>query len=145
MTTTKDVLDNHLRRFHEGNIEGILDDYTADAILFTPAGTLTGRNEIKTLFQRMLEEFAKPGASDTVHTASFEGDYAYLVWSAETHVFCAGRKNRSAILRCEDIPKTLIWSFPRARASRDLLSFYAVVHAWIIQTDPLPSFGSCPG
>lgn len=32
----------------------------------------------------MLEEFAKPGAADTVHTASFEGNYAYLVWSAET-------------------------------------------------------------
>jgi ketosteroid isomerase-like protein len=84
MTSTKDVIDNHIQRFHEGNIEGILDGYTTDAILFTPAGPLKGRNEIKTLFQRMLAEFAKPGASDTVHTATFEGDYAYLIWSAET-------------------------------------------------------------
>jgi hypothetical protein len=36
------------------------------------------------LFQALLVEFAKPGSSDTVHTAIFEGDYAYLVWSAET-------------------------------------------------------------
>jgi hypothetical protein len=36
------------------------------------------------LFQALLVEFAKPGSSDTVHTAIFEGDYAYLVWNAET-------------------------------------------------------------
>jgi hypothetical protein len=36
------------------------------------------------LFQALLVEFAKPGSSDTVHTAIFEGGYAYLVWSAET-------------------------------------------------------------
>jgi hypothetical protein len=36
------------------------------------------------LFQALLVEFAKPGSSDTVHTTIFEGDYAYLVWSAET-------------------------------------------------------------
>jgi ketosteroid isomerase-like protein len=84
MTSTKDVIDNHLRRFHEGDIEGILDDYSVDAVLFTPAGLLKGRGEIKTLFQALLAEFGKPGASDTLHTTTFEGDYAYLVWSAET-------------------------------------------------------------
>jgi hypothetical protein len=36
------------------------------------------------LFQNLLTEFGKPGASDTVHTAIFEGDYAYLIWSGET-------------------------------------------------------------
>jgi ketosteroid isomerase-like protein len=82
--TTKDVIDNHIRRFREGDIERILDDYSADAVLFTPAGLLKGRSEIKTLFQAMLTDFGKPGSSDTVQTAIFEDDYAYLVWSAET-------------------------------------------------------------
>jgi hypothetical protein len=36
------------------------------------------------LFQNLLTAFGKPGASDTVHTAFFEGDYAYLIWSGET-------------------------------------------------------------
>src|ERR1700754_4006283 len=84
MVSTKDVIDNHIRCFREGNIDGILDDYTTDAILFTPAGMLKGRNEIKELFKTLLVEFGKPGASDKVHTATFEGDYAYLIWSAET-------------------------------------------------------------
>jgi SnoaL-like domain len=84
MTSTKDVIDNHVRRFRDGDIEGILADYSTDAIFFTPAGALKGRSEIKTLFQTLLAEFGKPGASENVHTAIFEGDYAYLVWSGET-------------------------------------------------------------
>ena len=82
--TTKDVIDNHIRCFHEGNIEGVLDDYLTDAILFTPAGPLKGRSEIRKLFQTLLAEFGKPGASDKVQMATFEGDYGYLIWSAET-------------------------------------------------------------
>lgn len=84
MTSTKDVIDNHVRRFREGDIDGILADYSTDAILLTPRGTLRGRSEIKTLFKTLLAEFGKPGASETVHTAIFEGDYAYLIWSGET-------------------------------------------------------------
>lgn len=38
------------------------------------------------MFQPLLAEFAKPGSSDAVHTAIFGGDYAYLVWTAETLV-----------------------------------------------------------
>jgi ketosteroid isomerase-like protein len=84
MISTKDVIDNHIRRFREGDIDGIVDDYSTDAVLFTPAGPLKGRSEIKTLFQTLLAEFGKPGASEKVHTAIFEGDYAYLIWSGET-------------------------------------------------------------
>ena len=84
MTSTKDVVDNHVRRFREGDIDGILADYSTDAILLTPGGPLRGRSEIKTLFKTLLAEFGKPGASETVHTAIFEGDYAYLIWSGET-------------------------------------------------------------
>jgi hypothetical protein len=55
-----------------------------DAILFTPTGSLKGKNKIQKLFQNLLTEFGQPDASDTVHTAIFEGDYAYLIWSGET-------------------------------------------------------------
>jgi hypothetical protein len=32
----------------------------------------------------MLLEFAKPGCSFTMHQRFVEGDYAYILWSAET-------------------------------------------------------------
>jgi SnoaL-like domain len=89
MTSTKEVIERHLRSFHDGDIERILEDYSPDAILFTPERLLKGRHDIRTLFQTLLADFAKPGGSDTLRTAMFEGDYAYIVWSAETadHVY----------------------------------------------------------
>ena len=41
MNSTKDVIENHIRR--EGNIKGVLDDFSPDAILLTPTGVLKGR------------------------------------------------------------------------------------------------------
>jgi hypothetical protein len=84
MNSSKDVIENHIRRFREGNLDGILHDFSLDAILFTPAGPLSGKGKIRALFENLLAEFGKSGASDTVHTAIFEGDYAYLIWSGET-------------------------------------------------------------
>ena len=84
MKTTKDVIENHIRSFREGHIDAVLSDYAPEAVLLTPSGVLKGRNEIKTLFQNLLEEFRKPGASETVRTAIFDGEYAYLIWSGET-------------------------------------------------------------
>src|SRR5580700_9935097 len=77
MRSTKDVIENHIGRFRGGDLEGILDDYSHEAMLFTPAGLLRGRSEIEALFKNLLAEFGKPGASDMVHTEVFEGEYAY--------------------------------------------------------------------
>src|SRR3981081_3381667 len=65
MISTKDVIDNHIRRFREGDIDGIVDDYSTDAVLFTPAGPLKGRSEIKTLFQTLLAEFGRSRSSSS--------------------------------------------------------------------------------
>ncbi len=84
MTSTKDVLDHHLKCFGEGNLEGILTDYSSDAVLFMPAGPLKGPDAIKPVFEAMFSEFAKPGASFAMHQQCVEGDYAYILWTAET-------------------------------------------------------------
>jgi ketosteroid isomerase-like protein len=84
MASTKDVLDQHLKCFGEGNLEGILADYSSDAVLFTPTGPLKGPDAIKPAFQTMFSEFAKPGASFVMHQQYVEGDYAYILWNAET-------------------------------------------------------------
>jgi len=83
MTSTKDILDHHLKCFGEGNLEDTLD-YSSEAVLFTPAGPLKGRDAISPLFQALFSEFAKPGASFVMHLQCVEGDYAYLLWNAET-------------------------------------------------------------
>jgi len=84
MRSTQDVVANHLKSFASRNLEGILSDYTSSSVLFTPQGVLKGPGEIKPLFQRMLAEFAKPGASFDMKQMSVDGEHAYIVWSAET-------------------------------------------------------------
>lgn len=84
MASTKDVLDHHLKCFAEGNLEGILSDYAPEAVLFTPDGPLIGADAIRPLFQGMFAEFGKPGAAFSMKQLSVEGDFAYILWTAET-------------------------------------------------------------
>jgi hypothetical protein len=84
MVSTSDVLDRHLMSFTKYDLEGMLADYSPDAVLFTPAGPLIGPEAIKPLFQDLVAEFAKPGSSLTMQQRCVEGDCAYIVWTAET-------------------------------------------------------------
>ena len=84
MASTKDVLDHHLKCFGEGDLKGILSDYAPSAVLFTQDGPLRGAAAIRPLFQAMIAEFGKPGAVFSMKQQSVEGDYAYILWTAET-------------------------------------------------------------
>ena len=84
MTATKDVIDHHLQAFGQGDLKGVLSDYAPDAIFFTPQGPLRGPDAIRPLFETLIAEFGKPGATFTMKQKFFQGDYAYIVWSGET-------------------------------------------------------------
>jgi ketosteroid isomerase-like protein len=84
MALTKDVVDNHLKCFGEGDLKGILSDYAPGAVLFTSDGPLKGADAMRPLFQAMIAEFGKPGAAFSLKQQSVEGDYAYILWTAET-------------------------------------------------------------
>jgi ketosteroid isomerase-like protein len=84
MASTKDVLAHHLKCFGEGDLKGILSDYAPGAVLFTQDGPLRGADAIRPLFQAVIAEFEKPGAAFSMKQQSVEGDYAYIMWTAET-------------------------------------------------------------
>lgn len=84
MASTKDVLDHHLKCFGECNLEGILLDYSEDAVLFMPTGSFKGTDAIKSVLKAVLSEFGKPGATFRMHQHLIDGEYAYIFWSAET-------------------------------------------------------------
>jgi ketosteroid isomerase-like protein len=84
MVSTNDLLDHHLRSFFESDLNGILSDYAAGAVLFTPGGPIKGIDAIKAFFQTLLVEFGKPGTTFSLKHRSVEGDYAYILWTAET-------------------------------------------------------------
>jgi ketosteroid isomerase-like protein len=84
MASTKDVVDNHVKCFGKGDLMGILSDYAPGAVLFTSDGPLRGSDAMRPLFQAMIAEFGKPGAVFSMKQQSVEGDYAYILWTAET-------------------------------------------------------------
>jgi len=84
MGSTKEVVDNHLKSFGERDLQGVLSDYGPGAVLFTPEGPLRGIGAIRPFFQAMLAEFGKPGAAFSLKHQSVEGDYGYILWTAET-------------------------------------------------------------
>jgi ketosteroid isomerase-like protein len=84
MASTKDVLEHHLHCFGRGDVDGILSDYAPGAVVFTPDGPLKGVDELRPFFQAMVAEFAKPGAAFSMKEPSVDGDFAYVLWTAET-------------------------------------------------------------
>ena len=84
MASTKDVVGRHLEFFGKGDLKGILSDYAPNAVLLTPDGPLRGADAIRPLFEAIVAEFGKPGATFSMKQQSVEGDCAYILWTAET-------------------------------------------------------------
>jgi ketosteroid isomerase-like protein len=84
MASTKDVLEHHLKAFDQGDLNGVLSDYAPDAVVFTRDRMFKGVDAIRPLFQTLFAEFAKPGATFTMKQQLVDGDYAYILWTAET-------------------------------------------------------------
>jgi ketosteroid isomerase-like protein len=84
MRSTAEVLAHHFDCFANRDLDGIAADYAANALFFTADGVLHGPEAIRGVFENLLREFAKPGASITSKKRLIEGEYAYSVFSAET-------------------------------------------------------------
>ena len=84
MATTKEILQHHLEAFDQGDVNGVLSDYAPDVVLFTKDKTLKGIDALRPLFERLIAEFSKPGATFNMQRQVVEGDYAYILWTAET-------------------------------------------------------------
>jgi ketosteroid isomerase-like protein len=84
MASTKDVLDHHLKAFDQGDLNGIMSDYAPDAVFFTKDGVIQGVDAIRPLFEALIGEFGKPGATFNMTQQLVQGDYAYILWTATT-------------------------------------------------------------
>jgi ketosteroid isomerase-like protein len=84
MSSTEQLLDRHLDCFGKGDLDGIVADYSPAAVMFTPQGPLKGSTAIRSLFQAIFMEFGQPGTTFSLQLRSIDGDYAYILWRAET-------------------------------------------------------------
>lgn len=83
-TSTQAVVNHHLERFFARDMQGVVADYAPDVVMIVPTGVLRGVHEIRPLFQGLIAEFAKPGATFDLQQQVIEGDVAYIRWVAET-------------------------------------------------------------
>lgn len=82
--TTEEVLQRHVSCFFAGDLEGIVSDYSADAVVFTSAGPLKGHDAIREFYRALIAEFGQPGTTFAMQQQAIDGEYAYALWSAET-------------------------------------------------------------
>jgi len=84
MKSTNEVIDHHLKAIEQGDVDAVLSDYAPDAVLFRSDGAFKGVDAIRPVFEKFVAEFQKPGTTINTKQRLVEGDYAYMVWAAET-------------------------------------------------------------
>jgi len=84
MASTKDVLDHHTKALRDGDLDAVLADYASEAVFFTKDGAFRGPDAIRPVFATIISEFSKPGTRVNGTQELIDGDYAYILWTAET-------------------------------------------------------------
>ena len=84
--STENTLSHHLQSFAEG-VDAIMQDYTADSVLFTPDGPIRGLEPIRTFF----DDFLRTSPPEllramTLVRQDIHADVAYIIWKAEPFI-----------------------------------------------------------
>ena len=79
--TPQEVFQHHAEVLIGGDIDGIVSDYSDDAVFITPNGTLRGKDGVREGFEQLLADL--PSAEWAVPTQIFEGDVLFIEWSAD--------------------------------------------------------------
>lgn len=83
MRTTREVIDDHLRRAREGDIDGDLAaNYSKDVVMLVDAEVHHGRAGARLLADRLAEEM--PAPSFEYRHVTVAGDVALLVWTGRS-------------------------------------------------------------
>jgi hypothetical protein len=80
--TPQEVFQHHGEVLMAEDLDGIVSDYTEDALFITPEGVLRGRDGVREGFVKLLGDV--PGATWDLPTQIFEDDILLLEWKAES-------------------------------------------------------------
>jgi len=78
--TPQEVFQHHAEVLIAGDLEGIVADYSDDAVFITPEGVLRGKDGVRQGFTKLLSDL--PSAEWQVPTTIFEGDVLFIEWNA---------------------------------------------------------------
>lgn len=109
--TPQEVFAHHVEALGAEDLDGIVADYTDDALFITPDGALHGKDGVRQGFTKLIGDV--PGASWQLPTRLFVDDILLLEWTADaatnrvedgidTFVF------RDGLIRVQTVRYTLI-------------------------------------
>jgi len=78
--TPQEIFEHHAGVLVAGDIDGIVADYTDDAVFITPRGVLRGKDGVRQGFTELLADV--PDAKWDVPTQIFDGDVLFIEWNA---------------------------------------------------------------
>ena len=78
--TPQEVFQHHAEALGAGDLDGIVGDYTDDAVFITPSGVKSGKDGIREAFTQLLADV--PNAAWELKTQIYEGDVLFLEWTA---------------------------------------------------------------
>jgi ketosteroid isomerase-like protein len=90
-SSTEEVLEQHIQALVLRDLDRVVENYTDDAVVFAPTGVFKGQQNIRAFFQAGLEMLT-PEVMNNLQfiKKEFEGEYAYVLWSAGQVVPFAG-------------------------------------------------------
>jgi hypothetical protein len=80
--TPEEVFQHHAQALGAGDLEGIVADYSDDAIFITPAGAKHGKVGVREGFTQLLADV--PNAAWSLKTQIYDDDVLFLEWAADT-------------------------------------------------------------
>ena len=80
--TPQEVFQHHAEVLIAGDLDGIVSDYSDDALFITPDGVKHGKDGVREGFVKLLSDV--PQADWEVPTQIFEDDVLFIEWQAES-------------------------------------------------------------
>ena len=80
--TPQEVFQHHAEVLIAGDLDGIVSDYSDDAVFITPDGVRRGKDGVRDGFVKLLGDV--PSADWDVPTQIFEGDLLFIEWTADS-------------------------------------------------------------
>jgi hypothetical protein len=79
--TPEEVFQHHAQALGAGDLDGIVADYSDDAVFITPAGVKRGKDGIREAFAQLLDDV--PNAAWSLKTTIYWDDVLFLEWAAD--------------------------------------------------------------
>ncbi len=81
--TPREVFQHHVEALGAEDLDGIVADYTDDALFITPEGVKRGKDGVRQAFAKLIGDV--PQATWDLKTQIYEADVLLLEWGAESN------------------------------------------------------------